>query len=98
MTDLNPHSVLAPSSPRHTPSDNQMRPRPSPPYPVGGEDADVLAPRPRPGLRILAETIAETLPLLADAKTRCCPHGVDWRNCHQHNGHVIAGEVIKETE
>jgi hypothetical protein len=75
MIDLNPHIVLAPSSPRHKPRDNQMRPRPSPPYPVGGEDADVLAPRPRPGLRILAETIAETLPLLA-ARTRHYPHGV----------------------
>ncbi len=33
---------------------------------------------------------------LADAKTRLCPHGVGWRDCHQHDGHVIAGEVIKE--
>jgi hypothetical protein len=31
------------------------------------------------------------------AMAGCCPHGVPWRNCHQHDGHVIAGEVIKET-
>ncbi len=35
---------------------------------------------------------------LAAAKTRLCPHGVDWRNCLRHDGHVVAGEVIKETE
>jgi hypothetical protein len=35
---------------------------------------------------------------LAAARTRNCPHGVDWRNCHQHNGHVVAGEVVEETE
>jgi D-mannonate dehydratase len=35
---------------------------------------------------------------LATAKRNLCPHGVDWRNCHQHDGHVVAGEVIKETE
>jgi hypothetical protein len=67
MTDLHPHVVLAPSSPRHKPPDNQMRPRPSPPYPVGGEDADVLAPRPRPGPVILAQAVAETWPLLVAA-------------------------------
>jgi hypothetical protein len=33
---------------------------------------------------------------LAAAKTRNCPHGVGWRDCHQHNGHVIAGQVITE--
>jgi hypothetical protein len=32
------------------------------------------------------------------ATARLCPHGVGWRDCHQHNGHVIAGEVVKETE
>jgi hypothetical protein len=34
----------------------------------------------------------------AQATANLCPHGVGWRDCHQHNGHVIAGEVVKETE
>jgi hypothetical protein len=25
-----------------------------------------------------------------------CPHGVGWRDCHQHDGHVVAGEVLSE--
>jgi hypothetical protein len=33
---------------------------------------------------------------LAEAKRDLCPHGVGWRDCHQHNGHVIAGQVIHE--
>jgi hypothetical protein len=42
--------------------------------------------------------IAACRAALAAARTRLCPHGVGWRNCHQHNGHTIAGEVTKETE
>jgi hypothetical protein len=30
---------------------------------------------------------------LAEAKRGLCPHGVGWRNCHQHNDHVVAGET-----
>jgi hypothetical protein len=35
---------------------------------------------------------------LAEAKRSCCPHGTLWRDCHQHNGHVIAGQVLSSEE
>jgi hypothetical protein len=41
--------------------------------------------------------IATARAALGATRAHLCPHGVGWRNCHQHNGHVIAGEVIKET-
>ncbi len=28
-----------------------------------------------------------------NATANLCPHGVGWRDCHQHDGHVIAGET-----
>jgi hypothetical protein len=35
---------------------------------------------------------------LAEARAHLCPHGTLWRDSHQHNDHVIAGEVINSEE
>jgi hypothetical protein len=41
--------------------------------------------------------IALSRAALAEAKTRLIPHAVPCRNCHQHNGHVVAGGTVEET-
>jgi hypothetical protein len=40
--------------------------------------------------------IATARAALGATRANLCPHGVGWRDCHQHNGHVIAGQVIHE--
>ncbi len=104
-----PHPPTPPTPPRkcptchgyHTEADRCLGPPPTGrtdnPQTIG-PDGLVAILNVDPTDTIARRGIALCRAALADAKTRHCPHGVDWRNCHQHNGHVVAGEVIKETE
>jgi hypothetical protein len=45
-----------------------------------------------------ADGMASVRAAYTQATADLCPHGVGWRDCHQHNGHVIAGQVTHSEE